>query len=165
MTLTLTPSTNRPRIGKDVLVVAALEPAQEGAIYKLNWGDGSPVETVSGFGAHHYTKAKLYKVSASAMVGNSELNHEIVLDVVPSISPPLVFGLLAMVGGLAFVGMHPPIAPHLTMIPRMGTPGVPQMTLLGREPYASLSFEPGVKPAEERISFFKRGPKSRSEKT
>jgi hypothetical protein len=163
--LTLTPSTNRPRVGKDVIVVAALEPAQTGARYKLNWGDGSPVETVSDSGTHHYAKAKLYKVSASAVVGETELNHEIVLNVTPSIWPPLALGLLAMMAALVIAQIPPPIPAHLTMIPRLGTPGVPQMTLLGREPYASLSFEPGVKPAEERISFFKKRRKSRSEQS
>jgi hypothetical protein len=33
---------------------------------------------------------------------------------------------------------------------------VPQMTLLNREPYLSLSFEPGVGPAEEDITFLKK---------
>ena len=73
--LTLTTTTRRPVVGKDVVVVAALEPALAGASYRLNWGDGSAAETVSGSGqgTHHYAKAKLYKVSASTVVGTSRL--------------------------------------------------------------------------------------------
>jgi hypothetical protein len=115
---------------------------------------------------HHYAKAKLYKVSASAVVGNNELNHEIMLDVTPSIVPPLVAGMLALLGACAIAGrpLHLP-QPKLSMVPRWGAPGVPEMRLLSREPYASLSFVPGVRPAEERISFFKKIRKSRSEKS
>lgn len=131
-------------------------PSQSGASYRLNWGDGSAVETVGEAGRHHYAKAQMYKVSASAVVGNSELNHEILLDVRPSVWPPIVTGLLAMLAGLAFVGtMHPGLTRIITVSSRLGAPGVPEMTLLSREPYASWSFEPGARPAEGRISFFK----------
>jgi hypothetical protein len=143
-------------VGKEVDVVAALVPAQAGTSYKLDWGDGSPVEMISDSASHHYTKAKLYKVSASAIVGDSELNHEIVLNVTPSIVPPLVAGMLALLGACAFAGTPHLFRPTVTMVGRLGTPGVPEMRLLTRKPYASLSFVPGVKPAEERFSFLKR---------
>jgi len=71
--LTLTTKTLRPVVGRDVVVVAALEPPSlAGASYRLNWGDGSAVETVNESGTHRYAKAKLYKVSASTVVGRSE---------------------------------------------------------------------------------------------
>jgi hypothetical protein len=154
--LTLTPKTRRPVVGKDVVVVAALEPALSGASYRLNWGDGSPAETVSGSGqgTHHYAKAKLYKVSASTVVGDSHLNHEILLQVGPV--APRIDWLLAALAGLAALFLHFPPVPKVTASFRWGAPGVPEMTLLNREPYLSLSFEPGVGPAEEDITFSKK---------
>jgi len=150
-------------VGKDVVVVAALEPALSGASYRLNWGDGSPAETVSGSGqgTHHYAKAKLYKVSASTVVGDSHLNHEILLQVGP-VGPfwPRFDWVLAALAGLAALRLHFPGVPKLTVSPRWGAPGVPEMTLLNREPYLSLSFEPGVGPAEEDITFAKKRRKS-----
>jgi hypothetical protein len=158
--LTLTTKTSRPVVGKDVVVVAALEPALAGASYRLNWGDGSAVETVSqlGQGTHHYAKAKLYKVSASTVVGTSELNHEILVKVGPV--APRIDWLLAALAGLAALFLHFPPVPKLTASVRWGAPGVPEMKLLSREPYLSLSFEPGVGPAEEDITFAKKRRKS-----
>lgn len=141
-------------MGRDVVVVASLEPAQAGASYRLNWGDGSAVETVSGSGTHRYAKAKMYKVSASTVVGSSELNHEILLQVGPVIWPRIA-GLMVLLAGLTFGGMHL-FVPKLTATFRWGAPAVPEMRLLSREPYASLSFEPGVRPAEEDITFSKK---------
>ena len=109
-------------------------------------------------GTHRYAKAKLYKVSASTVVGDSHLNHEILLQVGPVMWPRVV-GLMALLAGLAFGGMHL-LVPKLTASPRWGEPGVPEMTLLNREPYLSLSFEPGVGPAEEDITFSKKRRKS-----
>jgi hypothetical protein len=161
--LTLTANTPRPVAGKDVTVVAALEPSQAGASYRLNWGDGSPVETVneSGVGRHRYAKGKMYKVSASTVVAGRELNHEILLRVGP-VGPfwPRYDWLLAALAGLAALFLPVPPVPTLTAIPRWGAPGVPEMTLLNREPYLSLSFEPGVGPAEEDITFAKKRRKS-----
>jgi hypothetical protein len=155
LALTLTTKTRRPVVGRDVVVVAGLEPSQAGASYRVNWGDGSAVETVSesGQGRHRYVKAKLYKVSASTVVGDSHLNHEILLQVGPV--APRIDWLLAALAGLAALFLHFP-APKLTASARWGAPGVPQMTLLNREPYLSLSFEPGVGPAEENITFSKK---------
>jgi hypothetical protein len=147
-------------VGKDVVVRPVLVPSQSGTSYRLNWGDGSAVETVSEVGNHHYAKAQVYKVSASAVVGNSELNREILLDVRPSVWPPIVTGLLAMLAVLSFVAMHP-FVPKFSVSSRWGAPGMPQMTLLTREPYASWSFEPGARPAEGRISFYKNFKKRR----
>jgi hypothetical protein len=154
--LTLTARTRRPVAGKDVVVVAALEPSRAGASYRLNWGDGSPVETVSelGEGRHRYAKAKLYKVSASTVVGNSELNHEILLQVGPVISPPMDL-LMAMLAGLAACSLIG-FVPKLSATFRWGAPSVPEMRLLTREPYMSLSFEPGARPTEEDITFAKK---------
>ena len=149
-------------VGKDVIVVPALEPAQPGASYRLNWGDGSAVETVSEAGTHHYAKAQLYKVSASTVVGTSELNHEMLLQVEPiggGVGPKVFVGLLAALAGLSFWVSHL-IVPKLSASVRWGTPGVPEMKLLSREPYLSLSFEPGVGPAEEDITFSKKRRKS-----
>ena len=157
--MSLTTST-RPRVGKDVVVRPVLAPSQSGTSYRLNWGDGSALETVNNFGTHHYAKAQVYKVSASALVGSSELNHEILLDVRRSIWPPIVTGLLAMLAALTFMAVHP-FVPKFSVSSRWGAPGMPQMTLLTREPYASWSFEPGVRPAEGRISFFKNFKKRR----
>jgi hypothetical protein len=148
-------------VGKDVVVKPALVPAQSGASYRLNWGDGSAVETVSEVGTHHYAKAQVYKVSASAVVGSSELNHEILLDVKPSVWPPVLTGLLAVLAGLTFWGTRPGAMRIITVSSRLGAPGVSQMTLLSREPYTSWSFEPGARPAEGRISFFKNFKKRR----
>jgi hypothetical protein len=160
--LTLTTNTLRPVVDKDVAVVAALEPSHAGASYRLDWGDGS-VETVneSGVGRHRYAKAKMYKVSASTLVAGSELNHEILLRVGP-VGPfwPRFDWLLAALAGLAALFLHFPPVPKLTAVPRWGAPGVPEMTLLNREPYLSLSFEPGVRPAEEDITFSKKRRKS-----
>jgi hypothetical protein len=158
--LTLMTKTNRPVVGKDVVVVAALEPALAGASYRLNWGDGSAVEMVSGSGqgTHHYAKAKLYKVSASTVVGTSELNHEILVNVGPVV--PRIDWLLAALAGLAALFLHFPPVPKVTASVRWGAPGVPEMKLLSREPYLSLSFEPGVGPAEEDITFSKKRRKS-----
>jgi hypothetical protein len=154
--LTLTTKTRRPVVGRDVVVVAGLEPSQGGASYRVDWGDGSAVETVSesGQGTHRYVKAKLYKVSASTVVGESHLNREILLQVGPV--APRIDWLLAALAGLAALFLHFPAAPKLTASARWGAPGVPQMTLLNREPYLSLSFEPGVGPAEEDITFSKK---------
>jgi hypothetical protein len=152
--LTLTTKTRRPVVGKDVVVVAALEPAVSGASYRLNWGDGSPVETVSEAGTHRYAKPKLYKVSASTVVGDSHLNREVLLQVGP-VMWPRVAGLMALLVGLTFGTMHL-LVPKVTTSFRWGAPAVPQMTLLNREPYLSLSFEPGVGPAEEDITFSKK---------
>jgi hypothetical protein len=160
--LTLTAKTNRPVVGKDVVVVAALEPLLPGASYRLNWGDGSAVEAVSGSGTHRYAKAKMYKVSASTVVGSSELNHEILLKVGPVISPA-IDGLMAMLAGLGVLMFHVSSAPKFSVSFRRGTPGVPEIRLLTREPYASWSFEPGMRPTEERITFFKKRRRSGSE--
>jgi hypothetical protein len=159
--LTLTTKTNRPVVGKDVIVMAALEPSHPGASYRVNWGDGSPVETVneSGRGTHRYAKAKPYTVSASTVVGDRELNHEVLLQV-GAVGPfwPRYDWLLAALAGLAALALHFPSVPvpKLTASPRWGAPGVPEMKLLSREPYMSLSFEPGVGPAEENITFSKK---------
>jgi hypothetical protein len=152
--LTLTTKTRRPVVGRDVVVVAALEPSQAGTSYRVNWGDGSAVETVSEAGTHRYAKAKLYKVSASTVVGESHLNHEILLQVGPVLWPRIA-GLMALLAGLTFGTMHL-LVPKVTASFRWGAPEVPQMTLLNREPYLSLSFEPGVGPAEEDITFSKK---------
>jgi hypothetical protein len=149
-------------VGKDVVVVAALEPLLPGASYRLNWGDGSAVEAVSGSGTHRYAKAKMYKVSATTVVGSSELNHEILLKVGPVISPA-IDGLMAMLAGLGVLMFHVSSAPKFSVSFRKGTPGVPEIKLLTREPYASWSFEPGMRPTEERITFFKKRRKSGSE--
>jgi hypothetical protein len=152
-------------VGKDVVVVAALEPLRAGASYRLNWGDGSPVETVdeSGRGTHRYAKAKPYTVSASAVVGDRELNHEVLVQV-GSVGPapfwPRYDWLLAALAGMAALFLHFPPVPKLTASCRWGAPGVPEMTLLNREPYLSLSFEPGARPAEENITFAKKRRKS-----
>jgi hypothetical protein len=153
--LTLTTNTLRPVVDKDVAVVAALEPSHAGASYRLDWGDGS-VDTVneSGVGRHRYVKAKMYKVSASTVVAGSELNHEILLRVGPV--GPRFDWLLAALAGLAALFLHFPPVPKLTASARWGAPGVPEMTLLNREPYLSLSFEPGVRPAEGDITFRRR---------
>ena len=152
--LSLTTKTLRPVVGKDVVVVAALDPSRGGASYRLNWGDGSAVESVSESGTHRYAKAKLYKVSASTVVGESHLNHEILLQVGP-VMWPRIAGLMALLAGLTFGTMHL-LVPKVTASFRWGAPEVPQMTLLNREPYLSLSFEPGVGPAEEDITFSKK---------
>ena len=153
--LTLTTKTLRPVVGRDVVVVAALEPPTlAGASYRLNWGDGSAVETVSESGTHRYAKAKLYKVSASTVVGTSELNHEILLQVAPVVSPRIDL-LMAVLAGLAACSLIG-FVPKLSATFRWGAPGVPEMKLLSREPYMSLSFEPGVGPAEEDITFSKK---------
>jgi hypothetical protein len=152
--LTLTTKTPRPVVGRDVVVVAALEPARAGASYRLNWGDGSAVETVSDSGTHRYAKAKLYKVSASTVVGTSELNHEILLQVGPVVSSRIDL-LMAVLAGLAACSLIG-FVPKLSATFRWGAPGVPEMKLLNREPYLSLSFEPGVGPAEEEITFSKK---------
>jgi len=158
--LSLTTKTSRPLVGKDVAVVAALEPSRAGASYRVNWGDGSAVETLneSGMGTHRYAKAKRYTVSASTMVGDRELNHEILVQVGPV--APRIDWLLAALAGLAALFLHFPPVPKLTASCRWGAPGVPEMTLLNREPYTSLSFEPGVRPAEEHITFSKTRRKS-----
>jgi hypothetical protein len=160
--LTLIPKTPRPVVGKDVVVEPMLEPSEAGAIYRLNWGDGSRVETVSGSGTvtHRYAKAEVYKVSASTVVRGRELNHEILVQVGP-VMPPSVDLLLAALAGLGAWLLHFP--PKLTTRFRWGTPGVPEMKLLSREPYLSLSFEPGVRPPKEDISFAKKRRKSGSE--
>ena len=136
---------------------SALEPAQAGTSYRLNWGDGS-VETVGGSDVvtHRYTKAKLYTVSASTVVRGSELNHEILVQVRP-VMPPIDW-LLAALAGLGAWFLH--LSLNLTMKFRWGAPGVPEMKLLSMEPYLSLSFEPGVRPAKEDISFAKKRRKS-----
>ncbi|HWW96574.1 MAG TPA: hypothetical protein VNY74_02715 [Edaphobacter sp.] len=161
-TLTLRTKPDRPVVGKDVVVVAALEPSHPGASYRLNWGDGSAVETVdgSGKGTHRYAKAKPYTVSASTVVAGRELNHEVLLQV--GLFWPRYDWLLAALAGLAALALHFPSVPvpKLTASPRWGSPGVPEMTLLNREPYLSLSFEPGVGPAEEDITFAKKRRKS-----
>jgi hypothetical protein len=158
--LTLTTKTARPVVGKDVVVAAALEPSKAGTNYRLNWGDGSPVETVddSGRGTHRYAKAKPYTVSASAVVDDRELNHEVLVKVGPA--APRIDWLLAALAGLAALFLHFPPVPKLTASCRWGAPGVPEMKLLSREPYLSLSFEPGVGPAEGDITFAKKRRKS-----
>jgi hypothetical protein len=159
--LTLTTKTARPLVGRDVVVMAALEPSQAGASYRLNWGDGSAMATVSETGTHRYAKAKLYKVSASTVVGTSELNHEILLEVKPARPGISRFAwLLAALAGVAALFLHFPAPPKLTAAYRWGEPGVPEMKLLSREPYLSLSFEPGVGPAQEDITFSKKRRKS-----
>jgi hypothetical protein len=138
-------------VGKDVVVVATLEPAQPGASYRLNWGDGSAVETVSESGTHRYERVKTYKVSASTVVQSSELHHELLLTVKPAVGPE-VAELMAVLAGLA-LGATFIFLPKFSATFHWGAPGAPEMRLLSREPYASLSFEPGVGPAEERITF------------
>jgi hypothetical protein len=158
--LTLTTKTPRPVVGKDVVVTAALEPSHAGATYRLNWGDGSPVQPVdaSGVATHRYAKAKPYTVSASAVVDNRELNHEVLVKVGPA--APRIDWLLAALAGMAALFLHFPPVPKLTASCRWGAPGVPEMKLLSREPYLSLSFEPGLGPAEEDITFAKKRRKS-----
>lgn len=65
---------------------------------------------------------------------------------------PRVVTVLALLGGLPFLGWH--LANLLLSATfRVGAPGVPEIRLLGKEPYVSLSFEPGVGLAEGRITF------------
>jgi hypothetical protein len=161
--LTLT-TTSPLVVGREIEVVPSLEPARAGTSYRVDWGDGSAVEMVNESGKHHYAKAQLYKVSASTVVGRSKLNHEMLLQVgpVPGRRFKFVVGLLAALTGVGFWGTHL-FVPKLSASFRWGAPGVPEMKLLSREPYASLSFEPGLRPAEGRISFFKKRRKSGSE--
>ena len=156
--LTLTANPKQPQVGKDVVVVPELKPSRAGATYKLNWGDGSPVETVSDFGKHRYAKAQKYKVSASTMAGSSELNYEMLLKVRPLVWPPVV--TLIAVLGLACGAMHFIIKSLFSTSFRLGAPGVPVIRLLSRVPYASWSFEPGMRPPEGRITFLKERRKS-----
>ena len=156
--LTLTANPKRPEVGKDVVVAPELKPSRAGASYKLNWGDGSPVETVSDFGKHHYAKAQTYKVSASTVADSSELNYEMLLEVRPLVWPPVV--TLIAVLGLAGGAMHFIIKSLFSTSFRLGAPGVPEIKLLDRVPYASWSFEPGMRPPEGRITFLKERRKS-----
>jgi hypothetical protein len=64
---------------------------------------------------------------------------------------------------LAYGGAHL-FVPKLSASFRWGAPVVPEMKLLSREPYSSLSFEPGVRPAEEHITFTKKRDESGSER-
>jgi hypothetical protein len=154
--LTLSAKTDRPVVGRDVEVVPALEPAEPGTKYQLDWGDGSK-EIVSGRASHHYAKAKRYTVSATTKVNGSELNHEIVLDVGPVVWHRVV-SVMAVLAGAAFFFIKPRVPlPKFSVSSRWGEPGVPEMTLLTREPYASLSFEPGLGPEEESITFASKG--------
>ncbi|WP_216843072.1 hypothetical protein [Granulicella sp. S190] len=140
-------------VGRKVVVTPTLTPSQPGTSYQLNWGDGSAIETVTGAGTHHYAKAKLYKVSARTKVENRVLNHEILLQVGPVLWPRIIISLAAL-SGLGFWLLHPVL--KVTASYRWGAPGVPEMKLLSRKPYFSLSFEPGYGPAEERITFLKK---------
>lgn len=156
--LTLTTRTSRPVTGKDVVVEAALIPQELGTTYQLNWGDGSAAETVSapGWGVHRYPAAKMYTVSASTVVGGSHLYHEIPLDVRRPVAIWYrIAGLMAALAGLSFWVSHL-LVPKLSASARWGAPAVPEMKLLSREPYLSLSFEPGVGPTEEDITFSKK---------
>ena len=151
--LMLASKTHKPVAGKEVVVEATLTPQSDGATYQLDWGDGSAMETVRapGLAEHRYTTAKTYTVSASTYVDGSHLYHQIALQVAPVVWPR-VMSALAFVGGLPFLGWHL-VRLLLSAGFRVGAPGVPEMRLLGREPYVSLSFEPGVRAAEERITF------------
>lgn len=147
--LNLTPSSFQPKVGKKVVVVAALNPSQAGASYQLDWGDGSAVETVSKSGTHRYQKAKMYKVSAKTVVGNSQLHREIVLQVGPVIWRRVIV-LLASVAGMGLWSLH--MLLNVTTGCRWD---VPKVTFVGPQTYVSLSFVPDVGPAEERITFLK----------
>ena len=151
--LMLASKTHKPVAKKEVVVEATLTPQSDGATYQLDWGDGSAMETVRapGLAEHRYTTAKTYTVSASTYVDGSHLYHQIALQVAPVVWPR-VMSALAFVGGLPFLGWHL-VRLLLSASFRVGAPGVPEMRLLGREPYVSLSFEPGVRPAEGRITF------------
>jgi hypothetical protein len=142
--LNLSPSPHRPAVGTTVVVTAKLNPPQAMKNYELNWGDGSPVETVSESATHRYTKANTYKVSARTIAGDKELNREIMLPVVVW---PWVTVSLASVAGVGFLSLH--MLVNLTTGCRWDTP---KMTFVGRQPYVSLSFVPDVGPAEERIT-------------
>jgi len=150
--LMLASKTHKPVAGKEVVVEATLTPQSDGATYELDWGDGSAMETerAPGVAEHRYTTAKTYTVSASTYVDGSHLYHQILLQVAPVW--PRVMSALALVGALPFLGWHL-VRLLLSASFRVGAPGVPEMRLLSREPYVSLSFEPGVRPAEERITF------------
>jgi hypothetical protein len=147
--LNLTPSSFRPEAGKKVVVVAELSPSQDGASYQLNWGDGSAVETVSKSSTHRYQKAKMYKVSARTVVGGSQLNREILLQVGPLIWPRVTV-LLASVAGMGLLSLH--MLLNVTTGCRWD---VSKLTFVGKQPYVSLSFVPDVGPAEQRITFLK----------
>jgi hypothetical protein len=154
--LTLTTTPDRPVVGKDVEVVPALDPAEPGTKYQLDWGDGSK-EIVNGKASHHYAKAKLYTVSARTLVNGTELNHQIVLDVGPVVWHRVV-SVMGLLAGAAFFLIKPRVPlPKISVSSRWGEPGVPEMKLLTREPYASLSFEPGLGPEEESITFASKG--------
>jgi hypothetical protein len=150
--LMLTSKSHKPVAGKEVVVEATLTPQSDGATYQLDWGDGSAMETVRapGRAEHRYMTAKTYTVSASTYVDGSHLYHQILLQVAPVW--PRVMRALALLGGLPFLGWHL-VRLLLSASFRVGAPGVPEMRLLSREPYVSLSFEPGVRAAEERITF------------
>ena len=151
--LMLISKSHKPVAGKEVVVEATLTPQSDGATYQLDWGDGSAMETVRapGLAEHRYTTAKTYTVSASTYVDGSHLYRQILLQVAPVVWPR-VMSALAFVGALPFLGWHL-VRLLLSASFRVGAPGVPEMRLLSREPYVSLSFEPGVRPAEERITF------------
>lgn len=137
-------------VGRKIVVVPALTPSHAGTSYQLNWGDGSAMETVTDSGTHRYAKPKLYKVSARAVVGTSELNREILLQVGPVV-PPWVAVLLTTIAGVGLWGMH-----TLVKVTTGCRWDVPKMKLLGRETYVSLSFVSDMGPAEERITFSKK---------
>lgn len=151
--LMLTQKTDKPVAGKEVVVEAALTPQPDGVTYQLDWGDGSALESVRapGLAGHRYAAAKTYTVSASTNVDGSHLYHQILLQVAPVVWPR-VLSALALAGMLPFLGWH--LAKLLLSATfRAGAPGVPEIRLLGKEPYVSLSFEPSAGPAEGRITF------------
>jgi hypothetical protein len=153
LTLTTTASSLRPVVGGKIVVVPALTPAQAGASYLLDWGDGSAKETVSESGTHRYAKPQLYKVSAQATVGKIELHREILLQVGPVDTGrwKRFAALLMTIAGVGLWGMH-----TLVKVTTGCRWDVPKMKLLGRESYVSLSFVPDMGPAEERITFSKK---------
>ena len=151
--LTLSPSPSRPAVGTTVVVTAKLDPSQNQTSYKLDWGDGSPVETISKSATHRYTKTNTYKVWARTTTADGEeLNREIMLPVVVW---PWVTVSLASVAGVGFLSLH--MLVNLTTGCRWDAP---KMTFVGKQPYVSLSFVPDVGPAEERITILNKSRRS-----
>ncbi len=151
--LNLSSSPSRPAVGTTVVVTAELIPSRDGTSYELNWGDGSPWETVSKSATHRYTKTNTYKVSARTRIADGkELNREIMLPVVVW---PWVTVSLASVAGVGFLSLH--MLVNLTTGCRWDTP---KMTFVGKQPYVSLSFVPDVGPAEERITILDKSRRS-----
>ncbi len=155
--------------GIDVVLQASLAPAQEGASFQFDWGDGSPLSRagVNGVSVHRYAQQGRYPVLVSASIEEGYLAPEdqrlILVILPPSGGPTLLEWILIAAGAAVMVDVVRRIyrkyssrrlGLHYTAFPDAGVHTVTHVN--PSLPHMSLTLRSGMDSAEHEMVLPKR---------